>query len=70
MENSENLVNIATKDIATDDIQESLLNAKKRGVIIMRGFVHRITQGTGSILAEEFYKNIEKNKSKTFNSLY
>ena len=42
MENSENLVNIATKDIATDDIQESLLNAEKRGEIIMRGFVHRI----------------------------
>ena len=28
-ENFENLVNIATKDIATDDIQESLLNAEK-----------------------------------------
>ena len=69
-ENSENLVNIATKDIATDDIQESLLNAEKRGEIIMRGFVHRIIQGTGNILAEEFYKNIEKNKVKTFDSLY
>ena len=36
----------------------------------MRDFVNRITQGADNILAEEFYKNIEKNKSKTFDSLY
>ena len=70
MENSKNLVIIATKDIATVDIQESLLNAEKRGDIIMRDFVNRITQGADNILAEEFYKNIQKNKSKTFASLY
>ena len=64
MENSEKLVNIATKDIVIDDILECLLNVEKRGKIIMRIFFNRITKGADNILAEEFYKNIERNKSK------
>ena len=36
----------------------------------MGDFVNRITQGADNILADEFYKNIKKNKSKTFDSLY
>ena len=36
----------------------------------MGDFVNRITQGADNILAEEFYKNIEKNKSKIFDCLY
>ena len=70
MENSEKLVNIATKDIVIDDILECLLNVEKRGKIIMRIFFNRITKGADNILAEEFYKNIEKNKSKIFDCLY
>ena len=36
----------------------------------MGDFVNRITQGADNILAEEFYKNIEMNKSKRFDCLY
>ena len=40
------------------------------GEIIMRDFFNRITEGADNTLAEEFYKNIEKNKSKIFDCLY
>ena len=36
----------------------------------MRILFNKITKGADNILAEEFYKNIEKNKSKTFDCLY
>ena len=36
----------------------------------MRNFSNWITEGADNILAEEFYKNIEKNKSKIFDIRY
>ena len=55
------MINIATKDVATDEIRESLLKAEYKGEICMTEFIKRITQRTESILADEFYKNIERN---------
>ena len=60
---SDYLINIATKDVATDEIQESLLKAEYKGEICMTEFIKRITQRTESILADEFYKNIERNNT-------
>ena len=70
METSDYLVNIATKEVATDDIQESLLKSEENGEIYMIEFIKRITQETGSIVADEFYKTIGRNKTKTFETLH
>ena len=69
-ENSITLINIATKDVATCEIQESLLEANENGKKHMLEFVKRITEGEEIINADEFYKNIEKKKTKTFRDLY
>ena len=50
--NMDTLMNIATKDIATDDIQNSLITADDNGEIRMLKFINCITKGTGSILAD------------------
>ena len=70
MEISDSLINIATKDIATDDIQESLLKSGTNGEAHMIEFIKRITQDTECIQADEFYRSIAKNNTKTFENLY
>ena len=65
------LINIATKDLATAEIQESLLNAEINGKSHMENFLNNIiAEDTGKIIALEFYNSIERNNSKTFQHLY
>ena len=63
-ENSITLINIATKDVATCEIQESLLKANENGEEHMLEFVKRITEGEEIINADEIYKNIERKIQK------
>ena len=70
-ESSSTLINIATKDLATAEIQESLLNAEINGKTHMEKFLNNIiAEDTGKIIALEFYNSIERNNSKTFQHLY
>ena len=69
-ENASYLINIATKDVATCEIQESLLKAEETGEKLMLQFIKRITEGEEAIQAGAFYRNIERNNAKTFKDLY
>ena len=69
-ESSEDLINIANKDMATIEIEESLLNAEEKGFTKMKEFITRITKDTGQIEATEFHKSIDRNNTKTFDHLY
>ena len=69
-ERATDLINIATKDVATYEIQESLLNARENGEKLMIQFVKKLLEGEVTISADEFYKNIERNNAKTFKDLY
>ena len=53
---SDYLINIATKDVATDKI---LLKAEYKGEICMKEFIKRITQRTESILSDEFLRTLK-----------
>ena len=67
---SDTLTNIATKDMATLEIQNSLLKAESNGMRQMKKFIIRITDDTGKIIDIEFYQKIARNKTKTFENLY
>lgn len=60
------LVNIATKDVATSDIQDSLLNAEKLGKQQLREFVsQRLVERKVKLM-----DTVHKAKALTFTSLY
>ena len=65
-----NLINIATNDVATAEIQESLITAKENGEKLMLEFVKRITEGGMIISADNFFMNIQRTNAKTFKDLY
>ena len=65
-----NLINIATNDVATAEIQESLITAKENGEKLMLEFVKRITEGGMIISADKFFMNIQRTNAKTFKDLY
>lgn len=60
------LTNIITGDVATDEITESLLGAKKKGEEVLARFVdERLVKKEIS-----YHKTLHKVKAKTFSSLY
>ena len=65
------LQNIATKDLATTDIQESLLNAEHLGQMQVNAFVNErlITSDDGNTNLK-FRDPLRKSKAPTFSSLY
>ena len=65
------LQNIATKDLATEKIQESLFNAGKLGHQQLEVFVNdRLLAQTGISAGQSIYDPIKKNKAPTFETLY
>ena len=65
------LKNIINKDVATPEIQESLLAAESLGLSQMRTFVDkRLCQPPDSDMHLDLKAPIQKNKAKTFASLY
>ena len=65
------LQNIATKDLATDKIQESLLNARKHGEQQLDVFVEeRLMRKLGKPATLSTYDTIKKNKAPTFENIY
>ena len=65
------LKNIINKDIVTQEIQESLLAAESLGLSQMRTFVDkRLCQTPDSDMHLDLKAPIQKNKAKTFASLY
>ena len=64
------LMDIASKDLATKEIQSSLLGAETTGREYMEKFIKGITQGSEIIDGNEFYKKIERKNAKTFENLY
>ena len=65
------LKNIINKDIVTPEIQESLLAAESLGLSQMRTFVDkRLCQPPDSDMHLDMKAPIQKNKAKTFASLY
>ena len=65
----ETLYSIATKDLATDKIQDSLLNAKGLGLEQVKHFIHQrfIEHETSKY---QFTDTMKKNNALTFDSLY
>ena len=49
-------MNIASKDLATKEIQSSLLGAETTGREYMENFIEGMTQGSEIIDGNEFYK--------------
>ena len=68
---SDILHNILTKDVATVDIQESLLNAKQLGLIQLDSFVsvRLITSDNGKSKAK-LTDPLKKSKAAIFSTLY
>ena len=66
------LQNIATKDIATTEISQSLLNAQHLGQEQLNSFVEErlINNETRMEQPTKFFDCIKKNNPLTFNSLY
>ena len=71
------LYNIATKDLVTDEIQVSLLNAKELGHKQMKEFalqrlqpVHVSQQQQDESSKMKFWETMHKNNAPTFDSLY
>ena len=65
------LKNIINKDMVTPEIQESLLAAESLGLSPMRTFVDkRLCQPPDSDMHLDLKAPIQKNKAKTFASLY
>ena len=61
-----NLINISNGDVATNDITESLLNAKNKGHELSEAFIYeRLIKKQTS-----YHKTLHRVKSKTFESLY
>ena len=67
---TDTIISIASKDLATKEIQTSLLEAQSNGRELMDKFIKSITQGSGIIDDNEFHKKLEKNNAKTFETLY
>ena len=66
--NSEVLQSAASKDLLTNEIQDSLLNAEKLGVVAMHQFIHeRLDDNNGG---KTFRDPISKSGALTFESLY
>lgn len=65
------LQNIATKDLASEKIQESLLGARELGQKQLDDFVkHRLLGTPGLPGTQSIYDPIKKNKASTFENLY
>ena len=65
------LKNIINRDMVTPDIQEFLLAAESLGLSQMRAFVDkRLSQPPDSDMHLDLKALIQKNKAKTFASLY
>ena len=66
------LQNIATKDLATDKIQESLLHAREHGQHQLDEFVHDrlLVPPDSTATSHPLYDPIRKNKAPTFEDLY
>ena len=66
------LKNIATKDLATDSIQDSLLHAKEHGQEEVRKFVrNRLIKNTQNDKPDvSIHERLHKNRSPTFANLY
>ena len=62
----EELVSLATKDVASEDVRLALFTAEDRGKELVDAF---ITERLASE-SQSFYDTIKQNKSKTFHSLY
>ena len=63
---AQNLHNIATKDVATKEIESDLLNASSDGQKQLNQFVEERLSSTG----KKFRDPLHKNKSMTFSSLF
>ena len=70
MDNSDTMMNIASKDLATMEIQTSLLEAEANGRICMEKFIEQMTKGSVIIDVNEFYRKLDRNNTKTFENLY
>lgn len=65
------LVNIATKDVATDSIQESLLNAQSLGMSQIDNFIdERLTMTVQKTTKVKYNAPMKKNQPETFTTLY
>ena len=65
------LVNIATKDVATDSIKESLLTARSLGLSQIEKFIEeRLTMTADMPSKVKFHAPMKKNQPETFKSLY
>ena len=64
-------MNIATKDVATGSIQESLLNVRSLGLSQIADFLDRsLTSTANGKTKVKFHDPMKKNKSKTVQALY
>ena len=67
----ETLQNIATKDQATQEITQSLLNAREKGQTRVEEFVNeRLIPVEGDRFSKQFRDPLHKNKALTFSNLY
>jgi len=64
------LQSLANKDLATDDIQQSLLNAKSHGTDLLVSFVEKRLIRTRNIPGPKLRDTLPKNKPLTFAKLY
>ena len=58
--NAGTIINIASKDLATKEMQTSLLEAVSNGRKCMEKFITTISQGEEVVDGKEFYEKIER----------